>query len=84
MVPISKIAEEEDVGGDGSSVMVVKILRGVSFASVVLSAVAMGLGCMVLYRLLVVKTTVPSCWSMGSWDAIIVCYAIIGIMSFMY
>jgi hypothetical protein len=64
--------------------MVVRILCGVSFAAVVLSAVAMGLGCMVLYCLLVVKTTVPSCWSMGSWDAIVVCYAVIGIMSFMY
>jgi hypothetical protein len=66
MVPISKIAEEEDLSGDSRSVMVVRILRGVSFAAVVLSAMAMGLGCMVLYRLLVVKTTVPSCWSMGS------------------
>jgi hypothetical protein len=66
MVPISKITKEEDLSSDGRSVMVVRILRGVSFAAVVLSAMAMGLGCMVLYRLLVVKTTVPSCWSMGS------------------
>jgi hypothetical protein len=84
MVPISKIAEEEDLSSDGRSVMVVRILRGVSFAAVVLSAMAMGLGCMVLYCLLVVKTTVPSCWSMGSWDDIIVCYTVIGIMLFMY
>jgi hypothetical protein len=83
MVPIPKIAEE-DLSSDGRSVMVVRILRGVSFAAVVLSIVAMGLGCMVLYRLLVVKTMVPSCWSMGSWAAIIVCYAVIGIMSFRY
>jgi hypothetical protein len=49
-----------------------------------ITKLAMGLGCMVLYCLLVVKTMVPLCWSMGSWDAIIVCYAVIGIMSFMY
>jgi hypothetical protein len=84
MVPISKIAEEEDLSDDSRSVMVVRILRGVSFAAVVLSAVAMGLGCIVLYHLLVVKSTVPACWSMGSWAAIIGCYAVIGIMSFMY
>jgi hypothetical protein len=44
MVPISKIAEEEDLSSDGRSVKVVRILHGVSFAAVVLSVVAMGLG----------------------------------------
>jgi hypothetical protein len=44
----------------------------------------MALGCLVMYHLPVVKTSVPECWSTGSWVFIIGCYVVIGIVSLMY
>jgi hypothetical protein len=44
----------------------------------------MALGCLVMYHLSVVKTSISACWSTGSWVFIIGCYVIIGIVSLMY
>jgi hypothetical protein len=44
----------------------------------------MVLDCLVVYDLLVAKTSDPTCWSANSWVFIIGCYIVIDVVSMMY
>jgi hypothetical protein len=63
MVPILWLPEERPLNGDGRSVRVVRYLRAAAFLAVSFSLLAMLLGFIATYQILVVKTSLSSCWT---------------------